>query len=433
MLCTVQTPFKEKSPKKDIIMTKIFIYHDTRRKSKDEAAPLRLRITKGGETAYITTGVSVSPAQWDAEHSIVHGHPEAPYLNSAISVAKFQAERMLADLRITGRLATMSARQVRDAIEDVLYPERAESRNSKNTFCKHFEKYMQTKQKPGTLFSYRTTWNHMHRYDSRVDSRSFEDIDVKWLEGFDRFLAKTAPSRNARNIHYRNIRTVFNRAIDDGITSAYPFRKFKIRPQETAHRALTVEQVRQLRDYPCEPHQEPYRDMFILMIYLAGINAVDLFTPGHAKITRDRIEYFRTKTQKDGSAGKFISVKIEPEAQAYLDRYYDYDAEQFHFMAGRSDYKSFLQHMSRELKRIGPMKRKGLGGKKHFRPIVPDISQYWSRHTWASLAIECDVPENIVSYALGHDTRIATTSIYIKVRQKKLDAANRAVIDFING
>lgn len=46
------------------------------------------------------------------------------------------------------------------------------------------------------------------------------------------------------------IRAVFNYAIDEEITTLYPFRKFKIKKEETRKRSLTIEQIRVLKAYP---------------------------------------------------------------------------------------------------------------------------------------------------------------------------------------
>ena len=82
---------------------------------------------------------------------------------------------------------------------------------------------------------------------------------------------------NAYAIHLRNIRAIFNYAIDENITNLYPFRKFKIKHEETRKRSLTLKQLRELINYPCKNFEIRYRDIFLLMFYLIGINAVDLF------------------------------------------------------------------------------------------------------------------------------------------------------------
>lgn len=412
-------------------MTKTYYYHDTRRTDKKGRSQIKVGISKNRKTAFIPTGVWAHPENWDSEGEMLFGYQGAKTDNALLSSVMNDVTSVISDLRLSGKIKEMHATEIKETVTEVMFPQKARKKKA-ITFTSVFESFKESKTKPGTHRPYQITWNHMHAFDGNIDSKTFEDIDINWLTEFEAFLAKTA-NKNARNIHLRNIRAVFNHAIDHGMTSEYPFRTFKIRPQETEHRSLSLEQVRLLRDTPCEPHQEKYRDMFILMIYLVGINAADLFTPHHAKIHNGRIEYFRMKTQKEGTSGKFISVKIEPEAQAIIDRYFDYEKGLFTFMDGRANYKSFLRKMDKELKRIGSFEKKGQGGKKHFTPLFPGLSQYWSRHTWASLAIEADVPESTVSFALGHDTRIATTAIYIKVNQKKLDEGNRRVIDYING
>ena len=85
-----------------------------------------------------------------------------------------------------------------------------------------------------------------------------------------------SPSRNARNIHLRNIRAVFNEAIDDEVTTFYPFRRFQIKNVPTRKRNLKVEDFRKFINFPCERHAQKYLDMFKLMFMLIGINIIDL-------------------------------------------------------------------------------------------------------------------------------------------------------------
>ena len=88
--------------------------------------------------------------------------------------------------------------------------------------------------------------------------------------------------------------------------------------------------------------------------------------------------------------------------------------------------------MGNSLKQIGETERKGLGGKKIRKPLFPDLSSYWSRHTWATIAAELDIPKETISAALGHNIGSAVTSIYINFDYKKVDDANRKVIDYVN-
>lgn len=161
----------------------------------------------------------------------------------------------------------------------------------------------------------------------------------------------------------------------------------------------------------------------MLIFYLIGINPVDLF---HLKeIKNERIEYIRAKT------GKHYSVKVYPEAMAIFEKY-----KGTNFLIDVLDswnkYEDFTHRMNINLKQIGDVTRVGLGGKKIRTPLFPDITIYHARHTWATIAANIDIPKDTISAALGHEIGSDTTAIYIDFDQKKVDEANRKVIDFIN-
>ena len=63
------------------------------------------------------------------------------------------------------------------------------------------------------------------------------------------------------------------------------------------------------------------------------------------------------------------------------------------------------------------------------------LTSYWARHTWATIASELDIPVDVISHALGHSfsTGAKVTQVYINFNQKKIDDANRKVIDYILG
>lgn len=289
------------------------------------------------------------------------------------------------------------------------------------TFVKHYEQFMESKTNRGTRGVYKHTLDRIRAFDKNVDNKMFEDIDLKWLTDFEAFCAKTA-CKNARNIHLRNIRAVFNNAIDYEITTAYPFRRFKIRPEATRKRSMSIEELRRLFDYPVEDYAEIYRDMFRLIFMLVGINSVDLH--GLKSITRDgRIEYKRAKT------GRLYSIKVEPEAMEIINKYRG--VKGLLCIADRwSDSRNFRHQCNKALQKIGQVERKGRGGKKTITAEFEGVTTYWARHTWATIAASLDIPKDTIAAALGHggDT---VTDIYIDFDQKKVDAANRRVLDWV--
>lgn len=287
------------------------------------------------------------------------------------------------------------------------------------TFIDYIDEYIALKSNDGTKSVYEQTKRKILLFDPDC---TFESMDRKWLTEFEKWMAQTMKI-NAYAIHLRNIRAVFNYAIDEEITTLYPFRKFKIKHEETRKRCLTVEQLRILRDYPVEEYQEKYRDMFMLMFYLIGINAADLFSL--TDITPDgRIEYYRAKTHR------LYSIKVESEAMEIINKYKG-RKYLLNVLDDYRNYKDFLHHMNDELKKIGKVERSGRGGAKTLSPLFPDLSSYWSRHTWATFAAELDISKETIGKALGHADS-SVTDIYINFDQTKIDDANRKVIDYLN-
>lgn len=403
------------------IMATVTFFLD-KRVAKD-AFPLKLRISHGkGSSAFISTGIRLTEGQWDGEKIV--NHPKAKTLTTFIESKRQYAEDVITRLFISGTLDEYSATELKKIIEgNGVKPVQDDDKSG--IFLKTFHVCMESKNKPSTRLSYETTLNSMKKFDPLLEMKSFEDVDVRYLEAYDRWMADQGIRQNSRNVYYRNIRTVFNRAIDDEITTAYPFRKFKMKKQATKKRSLTIDELRMLRDYPVEEWQRKYVDLFFLMFYLIGINAADLLPAKRRQVRNGRLEYERAKTYKQ------YSIKIEPEAQRLIDKYKGKD-HLLKFCDEHTDYKYILQRMSKVLKTIGPYEVKGRGGKHHHDPLFPELSQYWCRHTWATIAAELDIPKETIAAALGHDMGNTTTAIYINFNQKKVDEANRRVIDFLN-
>lgn len=406
-------------------MATVRLYLDSRTARKDGSSPLKLSIAHKGKTTYIGLNVYVPLANWDNASSKVFGLPNRNSMNAYLSQKRLEAENTVFRLSSEGLLDRMNPQQLKDAI---LGKESGQEKKSDgHGFSAAFRRFTGLKDKPRTRALYELTLSKLYAFCPDLDDIAYEEITKGWLMDFDAFLAKTAPSRNARNIHLRNIRAVFNFAIDEEYTTAYPFRRFKIRQEETRKRNLSASQLRALRDFHCEEYQVKYRDMFLLMFYLIGINPVDLFHARKSDVVDGRLEYRRSKT------GKLYSIKIEPEAQAIIERYYGSGEYLLDVPDRYKNYHDFLARMNKGLKQMGALKRVGRGGKKVIVPLFPDLSAYWARHSWATIAYSLDVPKETISEALGHEIGSPITSIYIRFDKRKVDRANRKVIDFLNG
>ena len=379
---------------------------DTRRPLQDGTFPVKLSVGHGTRL-YLSTGVSVKREHWaDGQ---VEGRKDAKRINSALDNQGLRVQARLLRLKEDGRLAGASKTYLRKLLtapdmDDV--PEE----DSRVTLWEIADRCIATKDG-------RTKEVYLHTF---AKLRAFagdaplyiDDIDRVWLHGFENFIGGKV---NSKAIHLRNLRAICNFALDEELTDKYPFRKYRIRTEETRKKALTLEQV---RAYMALPDPNEYRDVFLLMLYLRGINVSDLAALTEEDVVDGRVEYRRNKT------GQLYSIKVEPEAREILDRW----KGERHLLRCFDRYKD-PHDFNRRM-------REGL--KKMRRPdgtlIEKDCSSNWARHTWATMCAELDVPDPTISLGMGH--RIAghrTTAIYIKRDQRKVDEANRKVIDYIKG
>lgn len=397
-------------------MATVKFYLDKRRQKKDGTYPIKLNVFHNKQIM-IATQLSASEKEWNGNEYSVRAQNYKPRNIVARGIIN-KAETVIFTLEQQEKLKSTTDKALKKLIEDAI----SSKVENQKTFLYYLDEFVSKKTNQGTKSIYTTTRNKIEEYDSYC---TFESMDKSWLENFETWMAKTMKV-NAYAIHLRNIRSVFNYAIDEEYTTLYPFRRFSIKKEETRKRSLTAEQLRLLRDYPCEEYQIRYRDMFMLMFYLIGVNASDLFNAKHSALVNGRFEYKRAKT------GKLYSIKVEPEAQAIIEKYKGKDYL-LNIMDDYGNYKDFLHRMGIGLKQIGETERKGLGGKKSRNPLFPDLSSYWARHTWATVAAELDVPKEVIAHALGHSwANSTTTDIYIRFDMKKVDEANRKVIDFVN-
>ena len=408
------------------IMANTRFYLDERSSKGLKPSVLKVVIAHKGKSALVSLDAKIFPNQWDGKKSRVINHPDQMLMNVYISNVKQQIDTMILTLANEGRLNSMSAVEIKQFIDMQLHPEKhqakEEAERKANSFVSRFIKFANTKSK-STCGVYMQTYRRMLAYAGEsLETLRFEDITKDWIIAFDNFMAKTAPSRNSRNIHLRNIRAVFNDAIDNGITMFYPYRGLTIRPEPTPKRNLKVDDLRTLFNYPAEQHALYYIDIFKLIFMLIGINVVDLCRL--KELVNDRAEFKRAKTHR------LYSIKVEPEALEIIERHRGKDWL-IDVLDHYTDHNDFTRRMDRNLKKIGPVKRVGRGGKKVYSPLFPNLTTYWARHTWATIAsTDLDIPRDTIAHALGHGIN-TVTDIYIDFDQSKVDEANRRVLDWV--
>ncbi|MEI8086568.1 MAG: hypothetical protein WCG93_10175, partial [Paludibacter sp.] len=148
---------------------------------------------------------------------------------------------------------------------------------------------------------------------------------------------------------------------------------------------------------------------FMLSFYFIGINMIDLFE--NVTIGDGFLEYNRAKTNR------LYSIKINPEADILIQKFKG-NNNAFNFSEQFKLNKSFYSKVNEYLAEIA------------IKLKIPKFTTYSARHSWATFAAGLDIPKETIAASLGHGGG-SVTDIYINFNQKKIDDANRKVIDYI--
>ena len=406
-------------------MAKVALTLDKRSVKSDGTSPVKIAVTFGkNKRVLVSTGISVRKEDWNESLSKIVSGPLKVRYNNALDIMLSSLKVKLLEMYSDGSMSDADYKKVKEAAEEVLRPGTYQKREIM-ALQDEVSDYMRN-MSPGTKRVYQSTVNKLRTYSEVLGSEiDVNKMNLRWIEDFESWMKGCNLCTNTRNIHHGNIKAVLNNSVRNDRLMRNPYMKFKFVDEETEKRVLTIEQVRQLMDAPCEQWQEPFKDMFFLVMYLIGINIVDLFSLTRDNIVNGRLNYKRAKTHK------LYSIKIEPEAQEILDKYPG-DKKLISVCERWTDHKDMTKHMNHALKLIGTGSKKGYGG--NGTALFPFISVYYARFSWATIAKnDCGASMDEIADALGHQSGLRVTNVYVRRDTETNDRLNRKVIDKIKG
>ena len=248
-------------------------------------------------------------------------------------------------------------------------------------------------------------------------------IDSVLMMEYESYLKSCRLSLNTISFYMRNLRAIYNRAVEEGLVATrHPFSRVYTGVEKTAKRAVpsgTISQIRRL-DLSSHPMMELARDLFLFSFYMRGMSFVDMAFLKKADLRGGLLVYRRHKTDQQ------LSVKWEKPMQDIVDKYWN-PASPFLLpiikVAGEGERRQYLNAshlMNKNLKRVGRM----VGC-----PV--ELTFYVARHGWASIAKSKNIAVSVISEAMGHDSE-NTTRIYLASLDTSLvDQANNAVMDSV--
>ena len=248
----------------------------------------------------------------------------------------------------------------------------------------------------------------------------FNEMDSDLMEQYEAYLRDCRLCRNSSSFYMRNLRCIYNMAVADGLArQSSPFRTVYTGVDHTVKRALTLRQLRTIRevDLAAHPSWAYARDMFLMSFYLRGMSFIDMAYLRRCDLRNGFVTYCRRKT------GQQLTIRWERAMQDILDRYDNPNTRYLMPIILREDGSERRQYLNKLL--YVNRKLKFVGRAAH---IASPLTMYCARHSWASVAHGKNVPVSVISEAMGHESE-ATTRIYLASLQSSvIDEANRRII-----
>ena len=201
--------------------------------------PIKIRICKDRKTRYINLGVSTKAKYWDFENNQPKSNcPNRELLEKLIANKISEVKSKIVELKSGNKefSATTLVEKVSNPSKTITVGE---------LFKQHIL-CLEEEKRTGYRLSIQQTYNSLIKFNRHLDI-PFSEMDYNWLKRYEAWLRKQGKSENTIGIRFRNIRMIFNLAVNMELTKQedYPFKKFNVSKlhQETAKRALTKEEI----------------------------------------------------------------------------------------------------------------------------------------------------------------------------------------------
>ncbi|MBT9922776.1 tyrosine-type recombinase/integrase [Bacteroides uniformis] len=295
--------------------------------------------------------------------------------------------------------------------------------NPQNSFFSFMEEVIANLIKLGKIRiseTYTTSLNSFRRFRNDKDV-PLDKIESDMMQAYEAWLKTNGVSPNSSSFYMRNLRAVYNRAVEKELMpQRFPFKHVYTGVDKTVKRAVPLKTIRRIKemDLSLNPSADFARDMFLFSFYTRGMSLVDMAYLKKKDLANGILSYRRRKT------GQQLLIRWEKPMQEIVDKY---DTESSIYLLPiikphskkdeRTQYIYAGHNINRNLKSIG----RNLG-------LSLPLTMYVARHSWASAARSKNVPLSVISEGMGHDSE-ATTRIYLaSLDNMVIDRANSLIL-----
>lgn len=365
----------------------------------------------------IATDIHLLPKEWDATtQRIVSSHSEQKRLQHRLDSDMATLLRIVHDLEL---------RRLEFSTDDIVSRFQTPARHvSVMAFFHEQIAFLTDCNRLGTAMNYSRAAHTLTTFLSGRDLR-FSELTSCFVEEYSDYLLRKGMVRNSLSFHMRILRAVYNKSVRRGYAEqTYPFRDVYTGVDRTRKRAVKENVLQRLihLDLDSCSSLSFARDIFLFSFYTRGMAFIDIAYLRKSDIQGGIIRYARHKT------GQELSICVEPCIQTIIDHYADASTP-YIFPILKDEHPTACYHRYKRAIRLYNSRLERLS---KLMGLEQRLSSYTSRHTWASMAHNHNIPISVISAGLGH-TSERTTQIYLTSLENSLiDNANRTILELLN-
>lgn len=389
--------------------------------------PLFIKVSEGKKRATKSLGLSIRAQFWNFEKNEPKKIcPNREALIKMIESKKQQYLEQVIDFKSEDK--NFTPQSLVDKMENTVI-----SQTVGEYLLKQIE-IMKVEKRIGNAKVYRSTYNSLFAFCGNLNI-SFASIDVAWLRRYETFLKSRENSINTIGIRFRELRALYNKAIEDNLVHEknYPFYIFflycsfgsffaKSCNLKTFKRIMNVD-LRLITKYH-SPLLYLSKDLFLFSYLGCGINLIDIAYLRYENIVENRLRFNRHKT------GQPINFALQGQLREIILKYAKEDCNPKDFIfpiLDRKIHKTQQQQNDRIIK-VTKGINKNLKKIGQFLNLSIPITTYVARHSFATVLKRSGVNISIISEALGH-TNLLTTQYYLdSFDNEQIDAAMKNLL-----
>lgn len=409
------------------------------RTGRDLAGHLFVRLIRDRVSRTITTPYRIYHNEWDSRRHCLDytgcdpvRRRELTQIDQALRLEHGRLEEIISGLEENG---CCSAASVAEAYRN------SKDKTSLVAFANCLSHALQEQGRIRTSRAYHTVVRGLLAYLNREDI-SLCCIKEPLLQSFERYLQEQARAANTISYYMRNLRAIYNKAIDEGIicnVKSNPFSHVYTGICSTRKRALSrrnlfrlyeldvlsnISYLNNKKEYEQRHKLLDAQRLFFFSFHARGISFVDMAYLRKNNIRRGVLSYYRKKT------GRQIQVKVTTAMQNIINSFSDRVRQSpylFPIISGNEqkshlEYESGLRLQNKRLEKLAC-----LAG------IREKITTHVARHSWATLAKGENLPLWVISEGLGHSNEKTTYTYLASFDRSVLDLAGEQISTLIQG